>query len=329
MQTIKAKEEQQKTVFDEVREGFARVAALSTHVKIREDRIADYAEKLPDELPENTLDDKHHFKGTLADTVAYSLIVDSINFGSGYKPRMAEEGLKLVDGSIYFTITSRLKNYFETNGVPSAESLTKTNTEDIAAILGLNLQGSYSHEFADLCARSFRDLGQAVLDKAEGDYLRYVTDAAPSAANMVRRLAETDAFRDTHKYKGHQIPFYKRAQHNVTVLSLVFNSFGKQLFDDMDQVTMFADNAVPRILHADGILEYSDELIEKIKNGDFIPAGSEEEIELRACAGQAVELIARAKGMKAADIDIILWHNSVENPRYMTCPSHRTLSWFY
>jgi hypothetical protein len=130
-------------------------------------------------------------------------------------------------------------------------------------------------------------------------------------------------------YKGRVVPVLKRAQIAVADLHLAFSRQGRVLFPDIADLTMFADNAVPHVLRTDGVLVYSDELAEKIKAGVLIPIGSAEETEIRACAGWAVERIARIKGLTAVNIDHILWHRSAENPDYRNSPTHLTLTHFY
>ena len=136
-------------------------------------------------------------------------------------------------------------------------------------------------------------------------------------------------FNDAHRYRGRMVAFYKRAQITAADLHLAFGKKGRELFVDIDQLTMFPDNGVAHVFHTDGILEYTPALAARIAAGDEIPSGSEEEVEIRACALHAVELIAAHKGMKAMDIDHILWHRSVEDKRYRELFSHRTLSRFY
>ncbi len=319
----------QPSVFADVRRGFRTVARLAAHVKIREDLIPAYAARLAAAPAPALLDEDHHYQGAPEETASYLLALDAVNFGSGYKPFLAKEGLKLENGSIYFTVSTRLKEHFEKKGAPSADDLTNLYSKDVKAIFGLDLQGSYSDKFAVMCADSLRDLGRAVLEQADGSFLRYVEDTAPSAEQMVRRLIAMRGFNDIHTYKGELIPFYKRAQHNVTTLNLQFNRLDRPLFTDIGKVTMFADNAVPKILHVDGILEYPAGLDDRIRRGELIPSGSEEEVEIRGCAGHAVELIAASSGLTATDVDFRLWHKSVDGPRYKATPSHRTLTIFY
>ena len=79
---------------------------------------------------------------------------------------------------------------------------------------------------------------------------------------------------------------------------------------------MFADNLVPHVLRLDGLLTYDPGLLERIERGELLEHGSPEEVEIRACALHAVELIAaERRGAIEADIDYLLWHRGQE-PRY-------------
>lgn len=318
----------QEDMFDAVRCGFAAVARMARHVKINHGALADYATKLPDRPRGNVFDKTHHFTGGATATAAYVLTLDAINFGSGYEPHMAAEGWQRIDHSLYFSLSTRLKQYFEARGVISAPALARIDAEALAEILMLP-DGHYSHEFAGLCVASLQELGHEITDNYGGDFLGFVEAAQGSAERLVRRLASMHKFNDIHLYRGLHIPFYKRAQITVADLHLAFGHLGQSLIRDIDRLTMFADNGVPHVLRVDGVLEYSSELAARIARGEELASGSEEEIEIRACAGQAVELLAGIKKMRAMDIDHILWHRSAEDLRYREKPTHRTLSVYY
>lgn len=320
----------QTDILDDVRQGFSTVAQMVGSVKIRLDRIDDYAKTLLPVPRENVYDTKHHFIGAPEETAAYTLVLDSLNFGSGYSPFLAEEGWERVDGSIYYTVATRLKEYFEQEGILPAARLSGYTPEDCAALLGLDISGPYSREFASLCSRSLQALGRLLHDRYDdAGFLAFVEAAGGSAVSMVENLSQMEHFRDVHSYKGTNIAFYKRAQITAADLHLAFRHMGRTLFHDIHRLTMFADNAVPHVLRVDGILEYEPWLASKIDSGALIESGSEEEIEMRACAGAAVEVLAKLKNMSAMDIDHILWHRSVESDRYKKCPPHRTLTFFY
>ncbi len=317
------------TVFDDVRAGFETVAAQARHVRIREDLIPAYADSLACNAPQNVLDPAYHYQGDAESTAAYILVLDSVNFGSGYETGMVCEGWDLVDGSLYFTLALRLKNHFEQYEPIQAAQLSMFGRADCVRLLGLSEHGPYSYDFAELCAGSLRELGAMVAGKYGGSYLSFVNAAAGSADLMVEMLAGLRYFNDTHMYRGQQIPFYKRAQITAADLHVAFRRFGGDLFHDIGDLTMFADNAVPHVFHVDGLLEYSDRLATHIARGLEIPSGTEEEIEIRGCAGYLVERIAAHKDMIPMDIDHILWHKSVEDARYRRAEPHRTLSAFY
>jgi hypothetical protein len=98
-------------------------------------------------------------------------------------------------------------------------------------------------------------------------------------------------------------------------------------------MTIFADNLVPHVLRLDGILRYEGALLARINEQTLIAAGSAEEIEIRACAVHAVELIKNAIQGTAQDIsspqlDNFLW-NRGRQPQYKAVPRHRTRTVYY
>ena len=121
------------------------------------------------------------------------------------------------------------------------------------------------------------------------------------------------------------VGFYKRAQLTPADLSLA----GVARFDDLDQLTIFADNLVPHVLRVDGVLGYAPGLLERINREELIPAGSAEELEIRACALHAVELIkSELDGVTAMQLDYVLWNRGQQRD-YKAQPRHRTRTVYY
>lgn len=328
MSIIPASSERRR-IFDDIRQGYEFVAARAASVTIHRDRLAAYARALPAVPPDRLFDAAHHYDGgSYEDMAAYVFALDAINFGSGYEPHLVAEGWGLIDHSLYFTISTRLKHYFEHNGPLRVAMMAKIKPDDVAKILMLG-QGPFSREFAALCAQSLNEMGSFVLSGYGGRFVSVIEAAEGSAEQFVAALTVLSHFQDVHSYQGRRISFYKRAQIMAADLNLAFWRRGFEIFRDMGSLTMFPDNGVPHVLHTDGVLTYSESLAGRIRAGIEIASGSSEEIELRACAAHAVELIAAAKGMRAVDIDHILWHRSAEDPRYMAFPAHRTLSIYY
>jgi hypothetical protein len=120
------------------------------------------------------------------------------------------------------------------------------------------------------------------------------------------------------------VGFYKRAQLTAADLATA----GVAEFQDLDRLTIFADNLVPHVLRVDGILSYEPELLERINREELIPKGSREELEIRATALHAVELIAKRTPVTPMQLDYLLWNRGQE-AGYKALPRHRTRTVFY
>lgn len=100
-------------------------------------------------------------------------------------------------------------------------------------------------------------------------------------------------------YKGHQVFLYKRAQIFAADLWGAFKGQGYGEFKDISSITMFADYIVPAVLQQLGVLKYSSTLASIIEARSEIGAGTEEEVELRACSIYAVEKIRELLSKKS------------------------------
>jgi hypothetical protein len=157
--------------------------------------------------------------------------------------------------------------------------------------------------------------------------------AGGQAERLMRMLSQMSFFQDVAIYKGLEVPFYKRAQIAAADLYLAFKGQGPGQFEDIDRLTIFADNLVPHVLRMDGVLHYEKDLANRIEKGEEIPASSSEEIEIRACAVHAAELVLeefhqRGYTLNALQVDQFLW-NRGQQPFYRAHSRHRTRTVFY
>ncbi len=314
-------------IFSHIRAGFAHVAAQARHVRIHHDRLDAYAKALPPRHPASVFDTDHHYIGNPEDTASYVLALDAINYGSGYKDELAAEGWSLIEGSIYYSVSVRLKNAYEKEPL-TAQTLAHISADGVREILELPPQPR-SSALAALFAEGLRDLGNMIVRDYSGCFLSFVNDAHGRAARVVEKLATLPQFADVHDYHGRPIAFYKRAQIAAADLHLAFERLGIHLFHDMDRMTMFADNGVPQVLEADNLLEYTPALKARILRHEEIACGSEEEIEIRGCAGHTVVALAPLAQKTEVETDHILWHRHAEDARYKAHPSHKTRCLFY
>jgi hypothetical protein len=309
-------------VVNQLREACARVSDRARYITINHEQIPLYAASLPTPrsltAPAPLPAELVHGLPPREYAAWYWLTLDAINFGSGWFPTLN----KARGRSGYATVSGGLRDHFDSHGPWDASELQQLTAAEIAQIL----RQDGEHELMTLFATSLNDLGTHLEHDHYGSPLRLIVDARRSATALVEILAGWDCFADTSDYHGLRVPFLKRAQITPADLSRA----GVAEFHDLDQLTMFADNLVPHVLRLDGILDFDPELVARIEAEQLIAHGSDEEIEIRACAVQAVEEIVAAspEPVSAAQIDELLWHQG-QGPRYKSTPRHRSRSTAY
>jgi hypothetical protein len=274
-------------------------------VRINAETIPPYAVTLPQPAPPTEDETPARDREQRA---AFWLTLDAINFGSGWFPTLN----KRPGRSGYHTIAAGIEERFARHGAWSPGELANITAEEMADTLSQDP----THELMELFARSLNDLGRHV--QAAGGFANAIAGA--SAVALVQELATWECFADTSTYEELTIPFRKRGQ----LAAADLHRAGVTKFDDLHALTMFADNLVPHVLRLDGILAFDPALTARIQREELIEHGSPEEVEIRACALHAVELIvAERRDTTAAAIDQTLWLRG-QQPRYKASPRHRS-----
>ena len=298
---------------NELRRACALVAERASQVRIQHQSIGAYAAALElDRAPIADPQEETSLPGSREQLAAFWLTLDAVNFGSGWFPTLR----KRPGRSGYHTISAALRERYEQHGPWTAAELTVLGPAQVAAVLGQ----APEHELMALFARSLNDLGEHVGDDHGGSFAAVVDAAGGSAVALAQRLGRWPCFADSSRYGELELAFLKRAQIAAADLARA----GVARWRDLDGLTMFADNLVPHVLRLDGVLRFEPELVERIERGELIEHGSSEEVEIRACALHAVELIAAAQpGAATAGIDQLLWLRG-QGPYYKASPRHRS-----
>ncbi len=283
-------------------------------VRVEEEAIEEYAAGLTGARETTDVPGTHRDPEA---ATAFAICMNAINFGSGWWPTIR----KRDSLSGYGTMEAGLSERFASAGPWTPEELAAMDAPTIAAVVGQDPEHPLMTQFA----AALRDVGTHVRGDHGGRFLGVVetVDSIPALAGL---LAGWDAFADVSRYEGRQVPFYKRAQ----IAAADLHRARAADLPGHERLTAFADNLVPHVLRVDGVLRLDPELTARIEAGELLAHGSPEEVELRAAAVHAVELLAAATGgaLTPAEIDSALWNRGRAH-RYKSIPRPRSRNTAY
>jgi len=322
---------------DRVRIACAWVMDRACSVRIDEKAVEAYAKTLPAAAEPAQPDPATQIvEGDRELRAAFVICLNAINFGSGWWPTIR----KRPGHSGYFTIAAGLTERFRERGAWLAQELAELTTEEIAVVVGQDAEHPLMADFA----AALRDVGEQVLADHGGRFTAVIEAAgsrAPSdraassgmtaeldgsAPALADLLAGWAAFADVSRYDGRAVPFFKRAQ----LVAADLDRLGVESLTGVDRLTAFADNLVPHVLRVDGVLRLDPALAAAIDAGEPLEHGSPPEVELRAGAVHAVELLAAAVGGRLcpAEIDHVFWNRGGDR-RYKAIPRPRSRNTAY
>jgi len=187
------------------------------------------------------------------------------------------------------------------------------------------------------------EVGKVLLDKFSGSFLNMIDICGNSSVKLLQLVLDNfPCFNDCSTYEGQVVSLHKRAQILVADLWCLFEGSGKGGFDDIDQLTMFADYRVPQTLQFFGVLTYSSELVAFLRLESEMSPGDRREVEIRGCSIEAVERVTnRVRQMLAREgkegvrvnsilVDQYLWGYRREHAEAMKeIPYHKVRSIYY
>lgn len=278
-------------------------------------------------------DEPIHWRGTPEQTLHYVLLLDALNFCFWVDPGQIRWEVDYQGQTFngYKALSVALRRALE-EGVTltKAETLAELSSEQLAHIL----RGKGQIPMLEQRLEHANQVGRSLLDLWQGEFARAVTSCQGSALALTALIArDFPCFHDVSHFQGRDIPLYKRAQITVVDIagSLNFQGYGE--FSDLDQLTAFADYKIPQVLRALGIMEYSQDLAERVDRQQLMPPGSAEEVEIRAAMVWAVELIRRAmadlgRPLMAYELDWFFWNlGQTQLPEEK--PYHRVRTVYY
>jgi len=186
------------------------------------------------------------------------------------------------------------------------------------------------------------EVGAVLNEKFSGSFNQVLSLCANSATQLLELVLDNfPCFNDSSMFEGTQVSFHKRAQILVADIWCLFEGTGRGGFSNIEELTMFADYRVPQSLQHYGVMEYSKELLDFLKEDKMLEPGHRWEQEIRGCSIEAVERVTRrvkevleTKGVKATVnsilVDQFLWGYRREHCEVMkSIPYHKVRSIYY
>ena len=308
------------------------VVKRSRQVRINQAAVERLAKKIKSQ-PLPAWDTTIHSAGRPQETAQYIFLLDSLNFcfwaDKGHQRWTIAHDSKQING--YFALALALKKAPKKYPILNADYLAKISRQDLADIF-TSSNGQAIPLFEKRLAIA-RQTGSVLAKKYNGQATNVIKAANKNADKLIELvLRDFPSFRDTVIFQGKKIYLLKRAQ---ILVGDIWGSLGGQglgEFKDINQLTCFADYKIPQILHHFGVLEYSPQLLQKIKNETLITASSREEVEIRANTIWAVEILKKdlvklGRNLPSFQIDWILWNMSQKIK--LSTPYHKTRTIYY
>ncbi|MGC9529925.1 MAG: queuosine 5'-phosphate N-glycosylase/hydrolase [Candidatus Bipolaricaulaceae bacterium] len=266
-----------------------------------------------------------HFRGDQEITLRYLLVLDALNFC--FWPGRDRWRVHGPDGE-------SLTGYAALAYVLRRIAEEQPRFYDPAHLAGLDEEALRTAVGNIPClpwrVRAAREVG--TLLAGFGSALGFFQAARSSCRRLVELVtAYLPSFRDVATYRGRQVRFYKRAQILCADLFGALEGWAPGDLQDMEWLTAFPDYKLPQFLRSAGALELHPALAAAVDRKELIPAGSSQEVELRAGTVMAVEELAaelrrQGRPLRAFEVDWMLWHLAQTDLRH---PHHRTLTFFY
>jgi len=274
----------------------------------------------------------HYFDGT-EDSARWIFTLDVLNHC--FWPDPGEPAWTIIyqgePYSGYWGLAASLKRACE-------QGLPITDPHFLSGISAADLSGIFSGQgtipmFEDRL-NNLRETGSIILSELGGDIMSLLHAASGSAVRLVHNIvSHFPSFRDEALYRTGVVYFWKRAQIFVSDIFTAFGGKGCGEFHDMERLTAFADYKLPQVLRELGVISYDSELARRIDALEYLPAGSEEEVEIRAMTIWAVEQLKKAFGehgreLGSPEVDSWLWRLG-QSDVFRKHPYHRCRTIYY
>jgi hypothetical protein len=316
------------------------VVEQAGQVQIVRGRLGSVAEEIASASadPPSWTDGPHPTGRDDEETAKLVLVLDALNFcfwpvpnDSGPRWQVTWAG-KTWDG--YWALAAALsRGVAEGMPLTDARWLANLEREELERLLAGD-PGTTPIPLIETRLAHLREVGRVLLERWDGSFLHLIEATGGSAPRLLRSVIEHfPSFRDEAVYQGRPVAFYKRAQILIADLASAFGWRGPGDLVGLEALTAFADYKVPQVLRRLGLIVYQEDLQERVRRRELLPARDPAELEIRAATIWAVELLRQelerlGTPLPAYRLDWALWQLGQTLPPD-TEPYHRTLTSAY
>ncbi|GLG97259.1 hypothetical protein R5R35_004565 [Gryllus longicercus] len=303
------------------KESGAFIAKHATHVFIDREGVQKVASEVYEALKKGALNVQGfsqvelHPKKTDKDAADWIFVVDTLNFCFWKPPNSKEKWETHFRGKTYtgyFALCAAVNRAIE-EGVPLTDPkfYSEVTLNDLQKIFRSGT--AQPMPLLEERQKCLHEVGKVLLEKYNGSFVNCIRESEGSAQTLLNIITTNfPCFRDEAEFHNQKVALYKRAQILVGDIWACFHGEDLGKFKDIDSLVMFADYRVPQVLVYFGALKYSNELMKKLESDELLPNGSTEEVEIRGCCIEVVELIREeVKKSIAADNKTDLHINSI------------------
>uniref|UniRef100_A0A8D8JUU3 Queuosine 5'-phosphate N-glycosylase/hydrolase n=1 Tax=Culex pipiens TaxID=7175 RepID=A0A8D8JUU3_CULPI len=318
-------------------------------VKINEDGISNLVQEVIDGIKSKAIDvdnfsqHEYHPKPNDRNAPNWIFLIDTLNF-CFWTPGDATKW-KVEQQTGYFSLCAAVNRALK-EGIDITNPIYYSNITlaDLENILRSD-DGQTKAPLLEERVRCLHEVGKILIEKYDANFENCIKSCNQSAKALLKLIVdEFPCYRDEAIYNGQKVSIYKRAQILVGDLWACYRGEGLGMFNDITEITMFADYRVPQVLVHFKTMEYTDDLMKALKSDKLMENGCTEEVEIR---GASIYIVERLKALVLAELktnhpeistknvnavllDHFLWDYRRKHASELEyIPFHKTISVYY
>ena len=229
--------------------------------------------------------------------INWIFLVDTLNFSFWPDEGAVKFGVKDHHGKLqtgYWSLCAAVNRAMKV-GIPvtDAEFMSNCTLEQMETVLRSDTEGKIP--LLKERVEAVNQAGTMLLERYFGSFSFCVMRCEKDVDKLIDTIVDSfESYRDICQYKDKTVSFLKRAQILVSDIWTALDGKGLGEFKNINKITMFADYRVPQSLVAFNVLQYSEDLKNRLKNKETMSPGDEMECDIRGMSIYACDKVSIA-----------------------------------